>query len=101
MPKPVHAAPRLEPGGAGEGGAFGRGFGDRVAGGQEDRAAGGGVVVGERLVVDGGAEEAREADGLGLGFHGFERAPEDLGPDVDAEGGLERGPVGGGVRWCR
>jgi hypothetical protein len=51
----------------------------------------------KRPVVDGGAEEAREADGLRLRFDGFERAPEDLRPHVDAEGGLKGGPARGGV----
>ncbi len=62
---------------------------------QEHGALGAAPHLTDRHVFDREAEEAGEADRLDVGHHGLQRPPDDLGTDVDAEGGLHRRPPGG------
>lgn len=82
-------------GGAGTGQALA----DAVFGGEEDGALGIAVLIAERYVLDGHAEEAGEAESLNAGCGVFEGATEDFGTDVNAENGLDSGA--GGFDWER
>jgi hypothetical protein len=74
----------------GGGGLVGEGLGDDVGGGEQHRALGDGVLVGEGQVAEGQAEEAGEPEGLDTCTGGLEVAAEHLGAHVDAEHRLQR-----------
>lgn len=76
------------------GACSGEALADAVFGGEEDGALGIAVLIAERDVLDGHAEEAGEAECLDAGCGVFQGAAEDLGTDVDAENGLDCGACG-------
>ncbi len=89
-PAPGPLGPRLDAG-------FGFKRDRAMAGGRHGRVQKGGQMHLQLVrpfgpMRDRQAEETRKADGVDSVTLAFQRPPQNLGPDVDAEGGLQRGP---------